>query len=106
MSDFKEERLPVPDRPLVRGEKVWLRALEQGDMAAYTAGVNDTEVGGRAGYRWPQSADQSRAWLERRRWRGKLPLRAQSRSMTERFSRRSLRVSRRAALPLVTSRWT
>lgn len=60
-----EERLPIPDRPLVRGEKVWLRPLEQGDMAAYTAGVNDTEVGGRAGYRWPQSTDQSRAWLER-----------------------------------------
>ena len=60
-----EERQPVPDRPLVRGDKVWLRPLEGRDMIAYTAGVNDTEVGGWAGYRWPQSLEMSRAWLER-----------------------------------------
>ena len=60
-----EESQPIPDRPLVRGEKVWLRPLEQRDMVAFTAGVNDTEVGGWAGYRWPQSLEQSQAWLER-----------------------------------------
>ncbi|HEY8178921.1 MAG TPA: GNAT family protein [Candidatus Limnocylindria bacterium] len=60
-----DERPRVPDRPLVRGQKVWLRPLEEGDLAAYTAGVNDTEVGGWAGFRWPESLDQARAWLER-----------------------------------------
>ena len=38
-------------------------------MPAYVAGVNDTEVGGRAGYRAPTTVDEAVAWLERNRER-------------------------------------
>jgi RimJ/RimL family protein N-acetyltransferase len=56
------ERPPVPERPLLRGERVWLRPLEARDMAAYVAGINDTEVGAFAGYRMPFSVEQATAW--------------------------------------------
>ena len=56
--------LPIPDRPLLRGEKVWLRPLEERDMPAYVAGVNDTEVGGIAGYKAPMSLHQAKGWLD------------------------------------------
>jgi RimJ/RimL family protein N-acetyltransferase len=64
-ADTERDRLPVPDRPMLRGERVWLRPLEGRDMPAYAAGINDTEVGAMAGYRWPMSVDQARAWLDR-----------------------------------------
>ena len=57
-------RLPIPDRPLLRGEKVWLRPLEERDMPAYAAGINDTEVGGLAGYKAPMSLEQAKGWLD------------------------------------------
>jgi len=57
-------RPPVPERPLLRGEKVWLRPLEERDLGAYVAGINDTEVGGIAGYAAPQSLDEARGWLD------------------------------------------
>jgi RimJ/RimL family protein N-acetyltransferase len=50
---------------MLRGDRIWLRPLEERDMPAYVAGINDTEVGVMAGYRWPMSLDQARAWLER-----------------------------------------
>lgn len=56
------ERPPVPERPLLRGERVWLRPLEARDMAAYVAGINDTEVGAFAGYRMPFSTEQAMGW--------------------------------------------
>ncbi len=56
---------PVPERPLLRGERVWLRPLEARDMPAYVAGINDTEVGGQAGYRMPFSVEQAGSWLAR-----------------------------------------
>lgn len=56
------ERPPVPERPLLRGERVWLRPLEARDMPAYVAGINDTEVGAFAGYRMPFSVEQATAW--------------------------------------------
>ena len=56
---------PVPERPLIRGERIWLRPLEERDLAAYVANINDTEVGGAAGYRWPQSIEQARKWLRK-----------------------------------------
>jgi len=56
---------PVPDRPLLRGERVWLRPMEERDLPAYVAGVNDTEVGGFAGYRVPISLEQAAAWHAR-----------------------------------------
>jgi [ribosomal protein S5]-alanine N-acetyltransferase len=58
------ERPPIPDRPLVHGERVWLRPLEERDLAAYVAGINDTEVGGWAGYDQPTSVEQARVWLQ------------------------------------------
>jgi RimJ/RimL family protein N-acetyltransferase len=64
MSSQDPDRSAIPDRPMLRGERVWLRPLEERDMAAYAAGVNDTDVGLRAGYRWPFSVAQTRAWLE------------------------------------------
>jgi ribosomal-protein-alanine N-acetyltransferase len=57
-------RLPIPDRPLLRGEKVWLRPLEERDLPAYVAGINDTEVGGLAGYKAPMSLQQAKGWLD------------------------------------------
>jgi RimJ/RimL family protein N-acetyltransferase len=59
------DRAPVPERPVLRGDRIWLRPLEEGDMVAYAAGINDVEVGIPAGYRWPMSVDLARAWLER-----------------------------------------
>lgn len=50
---------------MLRGDRIWLRPLEQRDMPALAAGVNDAEVGVPAGYRWPTSVDQAKAWLER-----------------------------------------
>jgi RimJ/RimL family protein N-acetyltransferase len=56
---------PIPDRTLLRGERVWLRPLEERDMPAYVAGINDAEVGGLAGYKWPMSVAQATAWLQK-----------------------------------------
>lgn len=53
---------PIPDRPLLRGERVWLRPMEERDLPAYVAGIDDTEVGGMAGYRVPMSLEQATAW--------------------------------------------
>jgi RimJ/RimL family protein N-acetyltransferase len=64
MSD-EAPRPPIPERPLLRGERVWLRPLEARDLPAYVAGVNDTEVGGLAGYRIPTTIGDASAWLER-----------------------------------------
>ncbi len=55
----------IPDRPLLRGERVWLRPMEERDLPAYVAGINDTEVGGMAGYRVPDSLEQATAWHAR-----------------------------------------
>ncbi len=56
---------PIPERPLLRGERIWLRPLEERDLPPYVAGVNDTEVGGMAGYAMPFSIEQARGWLQR-----------------------------------------
>ena len=56
------ERPPIPERLLLRGERVWLRPLEARDMPAYVAGIYDTEVGAFAGYRMPFSVEQATAW--------------------------------------------
>lgn len=59
-----EDRPPIPDHPLIHGERVWLRPLERRDMPAYVAGINDTEVGGTAGYRMPLSLEMATGWLD------------------------------------------
>lgn len=55
----------IPPRPLLHGERVWLRPLEERDLPAYVAAVNDREVGGMAGYTVPQSVSQATAWWNR-----------------------------------------
>jgi RimJ/RimL family protein N-acetyltransferase len=62
-----DTRPPVPERPLLRGERIWLRPMEARDMPAYVAGINDTDVGGFAGYRWPITVDDATAWIEHER---------------------------------------
>jgi RimJ/RimL family protein N-acetyltransferase len=57
-------RPPIPDRPLLRGEKVWLRPVEERDLPAIVAGINDSEVGGLAGYKAPMSVEQTKDWLQ------------------------------------------
>ncbi len=52
-----------PSKPMLRGERVWLRPLEPRDLPAYLAGVGDSAVGGRAGYRAPLSLARGEAWL-------------------------------------------
>jgi len=58
------DRPPVPERPLLRGERTWLRPLEDRDLPAYVAGINDSEVGAPAGYAFPISLEQAREWLQ------------------------------------------
>ena len=60
-----DARSPMPERPLLRGERVWLRPLEERDLPAYVTGINDTEVGGMAGYAMPQGVAQATAWWNR-----------------------------------------
>ena len=64
-TDAQPDRPLIPERPMLQGERIWLRPLEERDMTAYAAGINDTAVGIPAGYRWPMSGDHARAWLER-----------------------------------------
>jgi RimJ/RimL family protein N-acetyltransferase len=64
MSDMTAgQRPPIPDRPLLRGDKIWLRPIEERDLPAYMAGINDSEVGGVAGYKAPMSIEQAKDWL-------------------------------------------
>lgn len=56
---------PIPDRPLLRGERIWLRPMEERDLPAYVAGINDTEVGAWAGYRMPISLEMASAWHQK-----------------------------------------
>ncbi len=57
------EQPPIPERPLIRAERVWLRPLEERDLPAYVGAVNDLDVGGIAGMSAPQSVAQATAWL-------------------------------------------
>ena len=49
----------------IRGQRVWLRALEAADLPAYKRAVNSIEVGGWAGYPWPHSDDSVERWYDR-----------------------------------------
>jgi RimJ/RimL family protein N-acetyltransferase len=62
-----EPNPPIPERPMLHGERVWLRPLEGRDMPAYVAGINDMDVGGMAGYKLPLSVEQANHWLEETR---------------------------------------
>lgn len=48
----------------LRGRKVWLRALEASDLAAYKQAVNSVDVGSWAGYPWPHSDATIARWWE------------------------------------------
>jgi RimJ/RimL family protein N-acetyltransferase len=59
------EQPPIPERPLIRTERVWLRPLEERDLPAYVRAVNDVDVGGIAGWATPLSLAQATTWLQR-----------------------------------------
>ena len=66
---------PIPERPLIRGARTWLRPIEERDLPAYLAAMNDSEVGGWAGFKAPMSIEQAADWLKHvndqsRQWRG------------------------------------
>ena len=54
----------IPERPLLHGKQVWLRPMEERDLPAYVASINDTEVGGKAGFRVPVSVSMGKTWLD------------------------------------------
>jgi len=49
--------------PLVRGEKVYLRAFERSDLEAYREYVTSADAR-RAGYELPVGADQVNDWYD------------------------------------------
>jgi RimJ/RimL family protein N-acetyltransferase len=55
---------PVPTKPIVRGERVWLRPLDEGDLEAYATAVNESDPGWWAGYPGAMSMRRVRAWFE------------------------------------------
>jgi RimJ/RimL family protein N-acetyltransferase len=52
-------------RPMLAGERLWLRPLERRDLEAYAAGANDPLVGGLAGFTEPIGRDGAERWFER-----------------------------------------
>lgn len=52
------------DAERVRGQRVWLRALERTDLEAYQALANSVEVGTWAGYPFPLGTDTVERWYE------------------------------------------
>ncbi len=67
MTDLEQ---PIPERPLLAAGRIWLRPLEQRDLAGLMAIVNDREVGWLAGFRAPWGPDEARAWLADRSGKG------------------------------------
>ncbi len=58
-----------PGAARIRGQKVWLRALEASDLPAYKRAVNSVEVGSWAGYPWPHSEVTVERWYDEVRTR-------------------------------------
>jgi RimJ/RimL family protein N-acetyltransferase len=54
---------PISERPLIANGRVWLRPMEERDLFAFMALVNDTEVGARAGFGAPFGPDGVREWF-------------------------------------------
>jgi len=50
--------------PIIRGEKLWLRAMERRDLDSFAFGRNDREIGYAAGYSYPTSMDDLENWYE------------------------------------------
>lgn len=57
-----KETLPTP---MIQGEKVWLRAMEQRDLEIFAKNRNDFEIGFVAGYFFPQSMTALEKWYDR-----------------------------------------
>ena len=57
---------PIADRPLIANGRVWLRPMEERDLPAFMALVNDTEVGAIAGFGAPFGPDGLREWFSDR----------------------------------------
>ena len=55
------ETLPTP---MIQGEKVWLRAMEQRDLEIFAKNRNDMEIGFVAGYFFPQSMTALEKWYD------------------------------------------
>jgi RimJ/RimL family protein N-acetyltransferase len=51
--------------PAIRGEKVWLRAMEREDLDAYLRAMNDAELGVIAGSQYPKSKLATERWYEK-----------------------------------------
>jgi RimJ/RimL family protein N-acetyltransferase len=51
------------DGARLRGQRVWLRAIEATDLEAYRAAVNSVEVGTWAGFPWPHSEASIERWF-------------------------------------------
>jgi RimJ/RimL family protein N-acetyltransferase len=52
------------DAERIRGQRVWLRALERSDLEAYRAAANSVEIGSWAGYPFPLGVDTTDRWYE------------------------------------------
>jgi RimJ/RimL family protein N-acetyltransferase len=61
----QDDQPPIPARPLLRAERVWLRPVEERDLPAWAAAIDDTEVGGLAGHGMPTSVAELRDRLQR-----------------------------------------
>lgn len=48
----------------IRGQRVWLRALERSDLAPYRRAANSVSVGTWAGYPFPLGSDTADRWYE------------------------------------------
>ena len=55
----------VPERPKIRGERVWLRPLEERDLDPYYRATNEHDPGWHAGYAHPMSRRGVSQWYEK-----------------------------------------
>lgn len=63
---FENNTPPTGSKAIIRGAKVWLRALERSDMEAYKAAITDVDVAYWAGYGAPLSTDKVQDWYQDR----------------------------------------
>lgn len=54
----------LPQTPMIQGEKIWLRAMEKRDIAAFAKGRNDLNIGYEAGHYFPESMTSLEKWYE------------------------------------------
>jgi RimJ/RimL family protein N-acetyltransferase len=50
--------------PIIRGEQVWLRPLERGDIEATLQAANDREISNLVGFSGPMSQAMSERWFD------------------------------------------